>query len=81
MAFQDPSEEPFHNKEKITYFTIVNSNQEKEWCVAPVHNFVGPMLNKWTLFTHAENIIKREKKKAEAFAIKRNRTISTTGAL
>lgn len=43
------------------HLIIVNSHQEKERCIAPIHNFVIPMLNKWTLQYKQNYVIRIQK--------------------
>jgi len=49
QKFQNANIISTYGLNRETYFIIVNSNQEKKWCIAPVYNFVVPMLNKRTL--------------------------------
>ena len=45
-----------HKQKEITHLIIINPYQEKKWCIAPVYNFVIPMLNKWTLHSKLAGI-------------------------
>lgn len=53
-----------HKQKEMTHLITVHPYQEKKWCIAPVYNFIIPMLNKWTLHSKLASISNNNAKTA-----------------